>query len=293
MTPIHTVPDYTVVVAIDNNHVDQALLSIPTWLKNKPSLIERPWLVIVDIQCNRIAEFSSSLTEVHRRSGSHKASPVHFTFWPNTNGIEFEGDETIGRFGDAQRHKMLSGFVHATAANVKTPYWLKLDLDVLATGEDDWIDKEWFEDWPAIIAHPWGYTKPPNQMQLLDKWVEDNTNELTMLDRFPRLNLIPSPDATSVSHKRIISWCGFFNTAFTKACSHDAELTCGPGQLPVPSQDGFMWYYARRTGEKIVRTNMKSRGWKHCANIRDMKRSIEEMNNVEKPGSPSLRISGS
>ncbi len=163
---------------------------------------------------------------------------------------------------------------------VKTPYWLKLDLDVVATGQDDWIDERWFEGNPAIIAHPWNYSKPPESMLDLDKWVKVNAGKLPdkITDSEP-LNLIPNPGSDIVRHERIISFCGFFNTEFTKLCSEMAESTCGSGKLPVPSQDGFMWYVAKRGGFGINRVNMKARGWKQCSSERSILQSLQELKN--------------
>jgi hypothetical protein len=176
---------------------------------------------------------------------------VTYYHWP-MGGATYEADKSIGKFGDAQRYKMLAGFVFVPSMFVQTKYWLKLDLDVVATGVDDWIDPDWFEEAPAIVAHPWGYTKPANQMIQLDEWARGKfaSNEL---------QLRPSKGSNKIRHKRIISWCGFFHTKFTRIAADYAS--CGPYKLPVPSQDGYLWYCAKRLGLSIVRTNMKSRGW--------------------------------
>jgi hypothetical protein len=158
---------------------------------------------------------------------------------------------------------MLAGFVHVPPAFVKTPYWLKVDLDSVAIENDDWINEDWFKDEPAIISHGWSFTKPANQMIILDEWVANNKNHLEKLNQYAPLDLYPKPGSERVGHKRIISWCSFWKTSFCKWASWMAGTTCGIGGLPVPSQDGYLWYCAKRAGLGIVRTNMKNLGWEH------------------------------
>ena len=166
---------------------------------------------------------------------------------------------------------MLAGFIYVASQYVRTPYWLKLDCDVVADGRDDWIDPIWFEADPAIVAHRWAFTKPPNQMDLLDAWVEKEKDKpiVAMLAKRPPLNLHPeSLESERLSHKRIISWCGFFQTGFTRVCAAMATETCPLLNMPVPSQDGFCWYVAQRLGFPIVRTNLKRMGgWQHWSTM--------------------------
>jgi hypothetical protein len=156
---------------------------------------------------------------------------------------------------------MLTGFVYGASLRVQTPYWLKVDTDAVANGMPDWINPDWFKDDPAIVSHPWAFTKPPDQLIQLDRWVDDHPQMLHRLHDKPSLNLHPKPGSDRVGHKRIISWCAFFDTSFTKFCVEWARNTCGWGHMPVPSQDGFMWYCAKRLELPIIRTQMKKRGW--------------------------------
>jgi hypothetical protein len=140
--------------------------------------------------------------------------------WPSSIGVNTIAYSTrLGepetKWNNPQRYMMLSGFVHVPGRYVETEYWLKLDTDTIASGQPDWIDENWFnvhvegEPRANIVSHPWGYTKPPNQMLELDKWKEEHElfkNKLT-------LDLRPStPQSSMVKHKRIISWCSFFHT---------------------------------------------------------------------------------
>lgn len=261
--------NYTTVIGVDESHVNQLNLVWPTWLKFKPSLLNHPLIVFFDRESNLTHQSVRRLVAEH--------DDVRVFFWPSLKGGKYEGDPN-SKWTNPQRAKMLSGFVHVPATFVQTEYWLKLDLDVVATGMDDWIDEKWFEDEPAMVAHPWGYTKPADQMLYLDDWTG------CYLDKFPwwiwlypPLGLYPEPGSDLVKHKRIISWCGFFHTEFTRRVSEICQAICGPGQLPVPSQDGTLWYFAARGGFPIRRENMKKRGFRHCHGERSIRDSVNEV----------------
>ena len=263
------IPDYTVVLGVDGNYVEQLKLVLPTWVKHKPSLFRRPWVVFYDRSSLPYFDLLRALEPYFQAVGG--TGGVRFFSWPD-QGVVYPHDPS-SRFGDGQRAKMLAGFVHVPAEHVLTPYWLKLDLDVVATGKDDWIRAEWFDETPAIIAHPWGYTKPAAQVLQLDEWADKHG----IFDaEHPPLKLAPAPGSDLVRHKRIISWCGFFSTRFTQRASINVNLRCGYQQLPVPSQDGLMHYMARRGGEGVVRTSMKNCGWKHCHGINSIRDAIKQ-----------------
>ena len=192
--------------------------------------------------------------------------------WPDP-GVVFRGGND--KWSNAQRYKMLAGFVHVPAEHVDTEYWLKLDTDTVATGNDDWIDPAWFDSGPAIVSHPWGFTKPPYQMVKLDAWAEENGILFTP-EGSPPLGLVPDPESDRLRHKRIISWCGFFSTLMTSTASLAAERTCGKGQLPVPSQDGYLFYISKRLGLEIKRVQMKNRGWQHWSSMYNVQRASRE-----------------
>jgi len=254
--------DYSVVVGVDNKHLSMLCRTWPTWKEHKPSLLNHPMIVFYDrdeVNCDNVHHIVD-----HPNLQTYP--------WPHLDGVFFGKPQTIdgqtenqqyeALWSSPQRYKMLAGFVHIPDAYVKTHYWLKLDCCVFATGQDDWIDPNWFEGNPVIISHRWGYTKPADQMLKLDQWVRNNENDVGGLASTTPLNLVPSrPDR--IDHRRIISWCAFFKTNFTKDCSLIAERTCGPCQMPVPSQDGFLWYVAKRAGLGIKRVNMKKCGWDH------------------------------
>ncbi|KKL21208.1 hypothetical protein LCGC14_2447740, partial [marine sediment metagenome] len=150
--------DYTLVCGVDAKHIRQLAWVWPTWKFHKPSLLNHPMIVFYDT--------SQVKEEEIRRVVDHPNLTI--VPWP-PKGVTYERSME-GKFGDPQRYKMLAGFVYVPWRYVQTKYWLKLDVDTVATGQDDWIDEKWFENSPAIVAQPWGFTKPPDQMQMLDKW---------------------------------------------------------------------------------------------------------------------------
>lgn len=234
-------PGYTLVVGADERHLKQLAWTWPTWKRHKPSLLNHPMIVFVDDD--------SLMGKVYQLVDHPRLVVVK---WPPLP-TNFHGDSTT-KWNNAQRYKMLAGFVHVPAM-VETPYWLKIDTDVVATGNDDWVDAEWFHGQPAIISAPWTFTKPADQMMRLDKWAGSNNVP------GKHLNLIPLEGSTRLGHRRIISFVGFFKSTFTQCCSNWAGVTCGSFQLPVPSQDGYMWYMAERMGMRVVRPRMKMLGW--------------------------------
>jgi len=264
--------NWTIVLGVDAKHLWQLYVVLPTWIKNKPSLFISPMIVFYDhreLEENRVFNLISS---VHNN--------FELVSWPPAN-VKYE-EESSSKWNSSKRMSMLSGFVHVPAQHVKTKYWLKLDTDVIAMGNDDWVDDDWFKNDPSIIGHSWPFTKPANQMVILDDWFDSNLTEImtnTIMyneSENGRLNLIPKEGHSKLRHKRIASWCSFFNTEFTKFCSDVAIKICGEGKLPVASQDSYMWYMAKRCGFNMIMTSMKKRGWKCRNNMRQIEIAVQE-----------------
>ncbi len=256
--------DFTLVVGVDKRHLWQLSHTWPTWKKNKPGLLKGPMVAFFDHEQVTVEQIRAIVDHPN----------LSCVAWPP--GDHKYGTEKTDKWNDPQRSKMLAGFVFVPAAVVETPYWLKLDTDVVATGQDDWIDPVWFQNDAVLISHPWGFTRPPDQMLKLDKWVEVNFNKMSSEICTGSLNLAPKPGEDRVCHHRIISWCSFFNTKFTQICADLAKKTCAPGHLPVPSQDGYVWYLAMRMGYSVLTTKMKKRGWQHWSNDRNVREKSEE-----------------
>lgn len=251
-------PDYTVVIGLDDHHIKEFALAVRTWHRHKPGLFDVPWVVFLSGH-HLLSALSAAI--------GHIQFP-HLTIcrWP-WESVVYKG--TAGdKWNDPHRVKMLSGFVYVPRRFVKTPYWLKIDTDAVAHGHPDWIDEHWFDDEPAIVAPPWGYTKPADQMMKLDDWFSEAraANCIVSPNIYgPPLKLQPTYGSSLVRHKRIISWCGFFNTEFTNKVAMTAELSCGFGKIPVGSQDGFMFYMAKRANLGIVTPQLKRLGWSHVS----------------------------
>lgn len=277
---MNQIPDYTVVIGVDDAHTSELRLALPNWKKYRPSLFERPWVIFHDVTEGPLS------TELRNLVLSYGIENISWAGWPYSNEqgkpITYTGDRTIGRFGNPQREKMLSGFVYVPVTLVATRYWLKLDLDVVATksegSKDGWIDPKWFENDPAVIASPWGYSKPPDTVLRLDGWVNSNWSSLQQgFSESKPLNFRPEPGSSLVRHPRITSWCGFFEKGFTLDCMKFAKITCGLGKLPVPSQDGYMWYVAERLGFPINKVRMSQHGWRQCCNEKAMRLALKEI----------------
>jgi len=248
-----SVPDSTLVVGVDEYHLRQLAMTWPTWKRYKPnSILSNPMIVFHDCQQVSGAEVRAVVDHPDLRTIA----------WPIA-GLDWQREPGKDKFDSPHRAMMLSGFVYVPALFIVTPYWLKLDTDVVATGMDDWIDPSWFVGNPAIVAHRWTFTRPADQMLRMDEWVEENKQRMPKIAEHPPLNLTPTPGWNRVGHNRIISWCGFFNTRWTYEMARLTEMEGGRYKLPVPSQDGFLWYLAERGGRKVVRANMKSRGFQH------------------------------
>ena len=252
--------DFTLVCGVDKKHLDQLKLTYPTWVKHKPSLLKRPMLIFFD------------RSQVKAPQIDIKHPRLQLVPWPPP-GVKYEGGDD--KWTNPQRYKMLAGFIHVAAGHVQTPYMLKIDTDVVATGRGNWIDRSWFKSpLNSIISHRWSYTKPANQMMELDNWAEIYKFCLPPFDK-PPLNLRPNEGSDRLSHKRIISWCSFFEMKFIKFCSCMAERTVGRGQLPVPSQDGYLFYMAQRMGLNVIRQNFKERGWEQWTTMTNVKNAVK------------------
>jgi len=257
-----SVPDYTLIVGVDAYHLRQLELVWPTWKRHKPSLLYQPMIVFYDRDSTSEKQVRAVVAHPNLRTVS----------WPRGEE-EIDWDRKKGdhkdKFQDPHRAMMLSGFVYVPAMFVETPHWLKLDTDVVATGMDDWIDPAWFEGDPAIVSHRWSFTKPADQMLQMDRWVEKNQGQMpSEIACSQPLNLVPRPGWDRLSHKRIISWCGFFDANWTRQMAgltrqSSTNTIDGTYRLPISSQDGYLWYMATRGGREVVRANMKSCGWQH------------------------------
>jgi len=216
---------FTTFVAVDSAHLYEWRLSIETWRLNRPEIWRNPMVVICDGDLDLSFVRHPDLAVVFAR------------YCPGT-----------------QREKMLTALT-VVPANSTTPWWLKLDTDVVAERGGPWIEEGWFQR-NVLVASPWGYTKPAEWMRQLDEWA-DTRPELASL----------SPPARSYDRakniarcKRIISYVMFGRTDWTA----DVVSLLDGGRLPCPSQDTFLWYCADRMRSPYLRVRMSHFGWVHC-----------------------------
>jgi hypothetical protein len=246
---------FTTVVALDARHLDQFRMVWPTWQRLKPEIVASPLLLICDAFAGGPRYWRRELSWL-----DHAQRKMALWDWPNADDSE--------NAGMTQRERMLTAFVHLPHRLVETPYWLKLDVDVVATAAEKWIFPNWFSKNPAVVASPWGYTKPATWIHDLQRWAQ-NVPALADLEE-PTMH--PRPGSATYRHPRWCSWLAFVNTAWSRFVASFA-----PGRLPVPSQDTYHWYVALRRGDLVVTAKMKRFGW---ASISSNRRRAELVRQV-------------
>ena len=214
--------DLTVVVMVDQEHLAELQVVLPTWRQWCPWLFQCRWVVIYDAE-------GPKPRKITRRT---RLVPWH---WP------YSGTPS-------QREKMLTAWVNFVPYQVQTRWWLKIDTDVI-----------FYEDWgigynpqgkPWVFSAPgWGYTKPADALQRIYQWCQLWRPDLAVKEP-PR----PKPGAKRVRHSRIIGSIFLADTAWTRRV---ADIF-SHGPLPFPSQDTLHWYCAWQWDEHFV---VWPRGW--------------------------------
>lgn len=242
--------DLTVVLGVDAKTAAQLYISAPTWAKYRPELFTLPWYVFVDGEQLPVRQILDLMTTIG------KTADVRVFPWP-----------TVATEYASQREKMLSGFCHV-CRYVETPWWVKIDTDAIAlNAAQPWPEPEWLQGEHVIIASPWGYTKPADQMATLDDWGD----AVPGLREYPRLNIPYTPGGRRARHQRIASWVSFYRSDWSRMASDMARHYAGMCKIPVPSQDGYHYYVAARRGDKILRAQQKRRGWTNCPRLEQLK----------------------
>lgn len=232
------VADITLVLGVDARHLEELRWVWPSWMQHKPELRNMPAIVFYDA------------SQVHPGQAGFvdRDLSVRWVPWEMPSAR-------------SQREKMLSGFVHIPATEVKTPWYLKLDTDVLATGAGTWLKPQWMQpdergDNACFVSSAWGYGKPRYLIDLYDDWGDS----VVELREFPRLNIPYSSTARRVYHRRIISWFFLGNTEWTRQVAGFIDAT---QRLPYPSHDTYMFYCAARTKKRMIIERMKRFHWSH------------------------------
>lgn len=256
-------PSLTIVCAVDANYIEQAEHTVPFWFERHPALSGFPFVVFY---CSDGAH----VVDIGRvKKAFRGCEDLRLVEWPSP-----EWASASSYFN--QRDLMLSAFcwAHRWAS---TEYLLKIDVDAWPKKDkplDELLKPSFFnrsltargEMLPALIASPWGYTKPAEQMGTLDRWA----------DRAgvpgKSLNLKVNGESRRCVHPRVASWVCFINREFAA----EAAEFVPPGRIPVPSQDGFHWYMAARLGWPVYRYKFKRSGWTNTPRLRNIIDGVRE-----------------
>lgn len=227
---------FTTIVGIDDHHVKELEMSYKTWKEYRPELFEQPLLLVCD------ADISPQ--EWNRR--------LHFLDHPDQRRVQWSLPDAT------QREKMLNGVTLVAGTHVHTPWYFKLDTDSIADAPGDWIQESWFQpnehgELPAFISHPLNVTKI-SAISRLEEW----SKGIPDLNKFAPFELRNHQRRNFVHHRRIVSWCFWGRTDWTKEV-----LGYCNGRLPVPSHDTYLSYCATKRNDFIRRASMKACGWTH------------------------------
>lgn len=266
--------EFTTVLAVDKQHLQELLIAWPTWKAFRPEIVSSPMVVFCDGLQQSRGEWERELSPIigDRIGLSAATKLVDWNWFPTL----------------PQRERMLTAFAYA-ADHVRTPWFLKLDTDCIAIGPGAWWRDWWFEDDPAFVASPWGYSKPADVLMRLDGWANEIAGEFATKEKYGVTNLFTGtsalgipfhPAADRIRHRRIISYVYWGNTAWHReiASLAWARFETGiRGRLPVPSQDTFHWYVAERTKRHYRREQQKNVGWRHIGggNLERMRAAVE------------------
>lgn len=163
-----------------------------------------------------------------------------------------------------KRELILSSFVLGSAVAVSSPYWVKLDCDVVFTSDRDIFGDNDFDY--DLSSQRWGYTKPAYWIDELNKWAEslDLPGEPLLLEK--NFNL------KSIGHKRIISRVCLHKSDFVKECAEIAG-----DRLPIPSHDTYLWYMAERLPHRRWKaSNLMKSGWSHRCTTGGVKAELKK-----------------
>jgi hypothetical protein len=258
--------DFSVVLAVDAKYLPQLLASSLTWRLFHPWLWHRPWVVCWDR--DSITREHLYQIDQHLRRGYTGHFQVEYVQWPPDRVDGYE----------SQRHKMLSAFAFVPGWSVSTPYFLKIDTDAICLGDSAWPLDQWFDGNPCWVAPAWNYSKPGNQPAQLDDWAD----KIPELAKFPRLNIACEPGAKRCYHPRMCSWLSFYSTQWVKQLAG----YCTGYALPVPSQDGTMWYVQERRRDPCLKVNFKKWNWTNISKLPALQQEVRRIL-TEAKGSPT------
>lgn len=238
---------FTTILAVDDQHAEELAVAWSTWVRHKPEIMANPLHVYFDYDYGGCHYWINRLSFINH---------------PDRSIFGWSNDHAEDNPYATQREKMLNAFFYAPT-EVKTPHFLKLDTDVIATSHGDWISDDLFFGDPAYVSSPWRYSRPADVLDRLNRWAESQS----WLAGCRRPVGRKHPDGAKVMHDRIISWLYFGRTDWHR----EMYEKCG-GRLPVPSHDTTLWYLADVLEQRRHTVRFNRRGWQHCGgNLQKMK----------------------
>lgn len=235
----------TMVTAVDTKYVDFLRTSLPNWIKYK-HIHHYPMIVYVNGFSSVDDPRLAFIRQLHPRA---RIIP-----WDLPGAT-------------SQREKMLSSFVFGTARDVQTEFWMKLDADAFATNVKSLLTDDMFDY--VIAGHKWHYTRPGIWIKELDDWASGQKVFQGTSAIFNPKNL----GEKRYIHERTASYVQLHSTEFTVFAAKLAG-----NRLPVPSQDTYLWYVAKRCGLPIMRHNFKRfRGMSNVPRLEKLRTKILEV----------------
>lgn len=265
----------SLVVAVDDYFINKLLMTWPTWLLCHPELLNMNIVIMYD------ADPASDRQMKGDDPRFKRLGEIWYEYreWHKGRGKAFYMQVVPWQMPDAksQRERMLTALVHAPAY-VTTPWYLKLDADTYATEPKGFYYDRWFNQRPAFIGNPWGYTKPGNALDQLNEWATD-IEQLAEAPGYPVKGEVirRSEDEHppwKVNHRRMASWVMFGNTQW---CVSTLEYLGDDLRLPFPSQDTYFSYVAEVQKRNFIVDKFRKYGWNHCRNERGLSAACQEV----------------
>jgi uncharacterized radical SAM superfamily Fe-S cluster-containing enzyme len=199
---------FTIVTACTEGYYRKFVLAVPTW-NIKPQFAKAPIIIFYDASLKE-----DDFDFVRRYFKNVSVLPV-MDRWP----------------GASMKERIFATLLYCSQEIIKTPYYCKLDGDVVfLDGQDVFLPEDFDYD---LCGHSWGYTKPGRYVDQL----EDSWNGVEKSDYGTDLK-------TKKCHPRISSFVCMHKTSFFKAACEKM----GP-RLRVPSHDTTAWFYAEKMGK--------------------------------------------
>lgn len=246
----------SLLVAVDNYYLDKLLTTYPTWLVCHPELISMTHVIVYDE--TQVKPEDPRWEQIEQINQKYAAKY-------NLPDAEINLVPWLQPEAKSQRERMLTGLIRCVK-HVETPWYLKLDADTFANNKTGFYFDKWFRKNPVYIGSPWGYTKPGNALDIMNKWAEGIT-ELRGSNIVTGVVVDMGNGKTKVNHPRMASWVMFGNTEWTKWASDLCKDPC----LPFPSQDTYLSYLQARLGKHWEPVKFRHYGWEHAKNFDHLK----------------------